>query len=64
MVASVAIADGKGRDWRGQVRLPAPLAAWVRSRAESNYRSVNQEFVELVRRMKEAEERLCQGGAQ
>ncbi len=35
--------------WRGQVRLPEPLHQWVKERAESNFRSVNAEFVEVVR---------------
>lgn len=46
------MATAKGIEiWRGQVRMPAPMFDWVKGRAEKNYRSVNAEFVELVREM-------------
>lgn len=40
--------------WRGQLRLPAPLAEWVKQRAESSYRSLNAELVEMIREAKQA----------
>lgn len=43
-----------GELWRGQVRLPEPLAQWVRERAAESYRSINAEFVEVVREAKNA----------
>lgn len=44
------MATQKGTEiWRGQVRLPAPMIEWVRRRAEDSFRSVNAEFVEVVR---------------
>ncbi len=42
--------------WRGQIRMPTPLAEWVRERGQKNFRSLNAEMVELIRRAKEAEE--------
>lgn len=41
--------------WRGQIRLPMPLAEWLQGKANANYRSLNQELVEMVRRAKEEE---------
>ena len=46
--------------WRGQVRMPTPLAEWVRERGQKNFRSLNAEMVELIRRAKEAEEKGAQ----
>lgn len=43
----------ESRAWRGQIRMPAPLAAWLMARANSNYRSINAEIVDLVLRAKE-----------
>ncbi|MCG2586487.1 Arc family DNA-binding protein [Massilia sp. TS11] len=44
------MANKKGTEvWRGQVRMPAPIMAWVHKRAEENFRSANAELVELVR---------------
>ena len=39
--------------WRGQIRLPLPLAEWLQRKADSNYRTLNAEVVEMVRRAKE-----------
>ena len=41
--------------WRGQIRMPMPLADWLKARAEANFRSVNAELVEIARRAKELE---------
>ncbi|BEP34362.1 hypothetical protein GmRootV59_13360 [Variovorax sp. V59] len=41
--------------WRGQVRIPRPLADWLQAKAEANYRSLNAELVEMARRVKEQE---------
>lgn len=35
--------------WRGQVRLPGPMFQWVKQRADESFRSVNAEFVEVIR---------------
>lgn len=35
--------------WRGQVRLPGPMIQWVRLRADMSFRSVNAEFIEVIR---------------
>lgn len=52
----------KVEQWRGQVRLPIPIAEWLQVKADANYRSVNAEFVEQLRRIKESEEsRQAQG---
>jgi hypothetical protein len=42
--------------WRGQVRIPEPLADWIKERAKQSYRSLNAEFVEVVREAKQAAE--------
>lgn len=42
--------------WRGQVRMPVPLADWVKERAKESYRSLNAELVEVVREAKLAAE--------
>jgi hypothetical protein len=39
--------------WRGQVRLPEPLAKWVKQRAKNNFQSMNAQVVELLRSAKE-----------
>ncbi|NDZ11466.1 hypothetical protein C7T35_01530 [Variovorax sp. WS11] len=41
--------------WRGAIRMPLPLAQWLQARADANYRSLNAELVEMVRRAKEDE---------
>ena len=41
--------------WRGQIRMPLPLAQWLQAKADSNYRTLNAELVEMVRRAKEEE---------
>ncbi|WP_211260294.1 hypothetical protein [Xenophilus azovorans] len=41
------------RYWRGQIRLPAPLAAWLAERAAARYRTINAEIVDLVLRAQE-----------
>jgi len=43
--------------WRGQVRLPGPLAEWIKERADQSYRSLNAEFVEVIREAKHAAEK-------
>ena len=51
------MANQKGVEvWRGQVRLPAPLAEWVKERAQDSFRSLNAEFVEVIREAKRAGE--------
>jgi hypothetical protein len=35
--------------WRGQVRLPMVMAHWVKEQARDNFRSMNAEFVEILR---------------
>lgn len=42
--------------WRGQIRMPMPLALWLQDQAQRNYRSVNMELVEVVRRYREESE--------
>lgn len=42
--------------WRGQVRIPVPLARWLMERAQQSYRSVNAEFIEVIREAKKAAE--------
>lgn len=44
----------KAGTWRGQVRIPAPLADWLKARASDRYRSINAEIVDVVLRAKEA----------
>lgn len=39
--------------WRGQIRMPAPLAGWLKARADDRYRSINAEIVDIVLRAKE-----------
>lgn len=46
----------ESRVWRGQIRMPAPLADWLKTRANGNYRSMNAEIVDLVLRAKERTE--------
>ncbi len=41
--------------WKGQIRMPMPIAIWLKDRAHANFRSLNAEVVELVRRAKEQE---------
>lgn len=41
--------------WRGQIRIPLPLAEWVQERGQENFRSMNAEIVEILRRFKEQE---------
>lgn len=48
--------------WKGQIRMPMPIAIWLRDRAQANFRSLNAEVVEIVRRAKELEA-STQGGA-
>lgn len=43
--------------WRGQLRIPMPLAEWARERGQKNFRSLNAEIVEILRRHKEQEDR-------
>ena len=43
----------KTESWRGQIRLPMPIAEWLQARAANNYRTTNAEIVELLRRAKE-----------
>lgn len=42
--------------WRGQVRIPMPLMDWVEERAKGSYRTINAEFVEVVRELKQLKE--------
>lgn len=49
--------------WRGQVRMPLPLAEWLKGRADSNFRSLNAELVEIARRAKEQEAHQRQGAS-
>ena len=44
--------------WRGQVRLPEPMFQWVRERADASFRSVNAEFVEVIREAMKAEGKM------
>lgn len=39
--------------WRGQIRMPMPLALWLQEQAQRNFRSLNAEIVEHVRRYRE-----------
>jgi plasmid stability protein len=40
----------KGTDvWRGQMRIPGPMIAWVKLRADASFRSLNAEMVEIIR---------------
>jgi hypothetical protein len=41
--------------WRGQIRIPRQIADWLQSKADSNFRSLNAEIVETIRRAKETE---------
>lgn len=41
--------------WRGAVRMPLPLAQWLQQKADANFRSLNAELVEMVRRAREDE---------
>jgi hypothetical protein len=41
--------------WKGQIRMPMPIALWLKDRAQANFRSLNAEVVEIVRRAKELE---------
>lgn len=43
--------------WRGQIRMPMPLAVWLQDQAQRNFRSLNAEIVEHVRRLKEETEK-------
>jgi RNAse (barnase) inhibitor barstar len=45
----------KTETWRGQVRMPLPIAEWVRAKADKNYRTMNSQVVEMLRRIKEDE---------
>lgn len=47
--------------WRGQIRLPLPLAEWLKDRAGRNFRTLNAELVEIARRAKEDEARRSSG---
>ncbi len=47
-------------DWKAQFRIPADLAAWLKSRAEENCRSINGQ---LTLYLKEARKREEAGGA-
>ena len=40
--------------WRGQLRLPGPLATWVKERADESYRSLNAELVAMIKDAKKA----------
>ncbi|MCK0507888.1 Arc domain-containing protein [Aromatoleum anaerobium] len=42
--------------WRGQIRMPMPLALWVQEQGQRNFRSMNAELVEMVRRFREEAE--------
>ena len=42
--------------WRGQVRLPASMFQWVKRRADESFRSVNAEFIEVIREAMRREE--------
>lgn len=50
--------------WRGQIRMPVPLAEWLKARADSNFRTVNAELVEIARRAKEQESTKAAGASQ
>ena len=39
--------------WKGQLRLPQPIADWLRERADANFRSLNAEIVEQIRQAME-----------
>lgn len=43
--------------WRGQIRMPMPLALWLQDQAQRNFRSLNAEIVEHVRRLKQESEK-------
>jgi hypothetical protein len=51
----MATSKSKIDAWRGAVRMPLPLAQWLQHRADSNFRSLNAELVEMVRRAREEE---------
>lgn len=42
--------------WRGQIRMPMPLAMWIQEQGQKNFRSMNAELVEMVRRYREESE--------
>lgn len=42
--------------WRGQLRIPRPIAEWLKAKADANYRTLNAELVEQIRRVKEVED--------
>ena len=42
--------------WRSQVRLPMPLFQWLKDRADLHFRSVNAEFIEMIREAMKKEE--------
>jgi hypothetical protein len=46
----------KTDSWRGQIRLPTPIANWVKERGRENFRSMNAEIIEIIRRFREQEE--------
>ena len=46
--------------WKGQIRMPMPIAIWLKKRAQDNFRSLNAEIVEVVRRAREAEQGASQ----
>lgn len=39
--------------WRGQIRMPMPLALWLQDQAQRNFRSLNAEIVEYIRKYRE-----------
>lgn len=56
------MASGKGIEvHRSQYRLPKPMADWLKAQADSHYRSVNAELVEIIR---EAMKRELQDGSE
>jgi hypothetical protein len=51
----MATNKAKVDSWRGAIRMPLPLANWLQQKADSNFRSLNAELVEMVRRAREDE---------
>ncbi len=38
--------------WRGQVRMPKPIAEWLQGQAQKNFRSINAQIVQLLNEAK------------
>ena len=44
-------------NWRGQMRIPRPIADWIQGEAQKNFRSMNAELIELLKAAKDRAEK-------